>query len=337
MPISVAAPTLKKKQEYTARELERRDLPDILELLHIVNRADDNDYYQALDDLEREYADPRSNPNTDARIFRNALGKLVAFARVFVEPKPTKENIAYLSCEIAPEAREQGLEEECIEWMQERAAECLAETARVDGVDALPRAMRVDFPETSPFRPFYQARGFESTRASYSMARALHEPIPENSLPPDLVLVEYTKDLDDAVRLACNEAFRDHWGHQDALPETWETGVSEVSDLRRDLSLVVMDGNEIAAFCVNFENTADNEMRGTRRGWIGVLGTRRPWRKRGIASALLAESMRRFHAIGFDSVALGVDTENRSGALRLYENLGFKPYMTRVILEKSVR
>lgn len=336
MPISVASPTLKEKQEYTTRELRREDLPEILELLHTVNRVDDNDYYQALEDLEREYADPRSNPNTDARIFRNLVGRLVAFARVFVTRNPTKENIAYLSCEIAPEARAQGLEQECIEWMEERAAECLSETAQADGVDALPRAMRVDFPETSPFRPFYQARGFESTRASYSMARALHEPIPENSLPPDLVLVEYTKDLDDAVRLACNEAFRDHWGHQDASSETWETGVSEVSDLRRDLSLVVMDGDEIAAFCINYENTVDNELRGTKRGWIGILGTRRQWRKRGIASALLAESMRRFQSIGFDSVALGVDTENLSGALALYENLGFKAYSTRVVMEKPV-
>lgn len=336
MPISIASPTYKEKQEYTARELRRGDLPAVLELLHVANRVDNNNYYQALEDLEREYEDPRSNPRTDARVFRNAFGKLVAFARVFITPKPVQENIAFLMCEIAPEARAQGLEEECIEWMEERAAECLKEIAKANDADDLPRALRVDFPDTSPLRPFYQARAYQHVRSSYSMQRALHELIPENPLPEGLTLHDYAKEMDDAVRVADNEAFRDNWWHQDASPEEWRTGVSEVSDLRRDLSLVVMDGSEIAAFCINYENTADNEMRGIKRGWIGILGTRLKWRKRGIASALLAESMRRFQSIGFDSVALDVDTENRSGALALYKNLGFKEYMTRVILEKQI-
>lgn len=336
MPFSIASPTLQEKQEFTARRLTRGDLPEVWELLQVINRVDDNDYYEAVHDLERQYEDPRSNPITDARIFRNLAGKLVAFARVFAMPKPTNENIAFLSCEVAPEARAQGLEQECIDWMEERATERLAEIAQAEDADALPRAMRVDYPKDSAFLAIYRARGFEHVRSSYNMQRDLDEPIPPSPLPPNLTLHTLEPEMDDAVRETFNESFRDHWGHEDASPEVWQTSVADVSDLRRDLSLVVKDGDETVAFCINFENTADNERRGIRRGWVGILGTRRTWRKRGIASALLAESMRRFREAEFDWLGIGVDTENLSGALHLYESMGFKPYKTRVMLEKKV-
>ncbi|NKQ35221.1 MAG: GNAT family N-acetyltransferase [Chloroflexi bacterium] len=53
---------------------------------------------------------------------------------------------------------------------------------------------------------------------------------------------------------------------------------------------------------------------------IGVI---RGWRQRGIASALIAAAMRAFRDEGLEYAKLGVDTENPTGALRLYENLGF--------------
>ena len=108
------------------------------------------------------------------------------------------------------------------------------------------------------------------------------------------------------------------------------------SESRPDLSLMVMDGADIAAFSINRVKHLENQRLGIRRGWIGSLGTRRAWRKRGLASALLAESMRRFKAEGFDCVGLGVDAKNLTGALALYERIGFKTYKTRAVLQKQV-
>lgn len=353
MPFSILSPTIDIEQKITSHSLTRNDLPEVWELLQVVNRVDDNDYYETIEDLNTQFEDPRSTPKTDARILRNALGKLVAFARIWAIPEPMNENVGFLSCEIAPEARERGLEQECIEWMEGRAAERLEEIAEANDADDLPRVLRVDFPESSPYLEFYRARGFRHVRSSFNMQRDLHESIPAHALADGLTLHPYEREFDEAVREAFNASFRDHWGHQDASPQIWETGVAGVSDLRRDLSLVVResdvtspqsprtsgaqgDGVRVAAFCINFENTTDNERRGIRRGWIGILGTRREWRKRGIASALIAESMRRFRAEGFDSIGLGVDTENLSGALKLYQALGFAVFNTRVILEKRV-
>lgn len=62
-----------------------------------------------------------------------------------------------------------------------------------------------------------------------------------------------------------------------------------------------------------------------REGCTDQLGVLRNHRGRGIARALLVESMRRFAADRMDAAALGVDVENPSGALGLYESLGYRP------------
>ncbi len=51
---------------------------------------------------------------------------------------------------------------------------------------------------------------------------------------------------------------------------------------------------------------------------------RRPWRQRGLARALIARSFRVLKDLGMTEAALGVDTENPNGALRLYQSMGFR-------------
>jgi GNAT superfamily N-acetyltransferase len=51
---------------------------------------------------------------------------------------------------------------------------------------------------------------------------------------------------------------------------------------------------------------------------------RRPWQRRGLARALLVQSLRAVRERGMQEAALGVDTQNLSGALNLYESVGFR-------------
>jgi len=337
MPFSIVTPSIEEKQEFKWRGMSRADLPEIWKLMQVVNRVDENDYTETIDDLDREFDDPWSNPLKDGRIIRGVKNKLAAFARIFVNPEPDKENVAYVMCEVAPEARGQGLEEECMDWMQERATECLAQAAQAEGAGDLRRVIRVSFPETDTNSiARYNANGYEHARSFFKMNRDLRESIPDNPLPDGLTLQVYSEELDESLRHAFNESFGDHWGHQEVTEAEWHPFVMDISDVRRDLTLIAMDGREIAAFCINRVKANENERLSIKRGWIGSVGTRRNWRKRGIASALIAESMRRFRAEGFDAVGLGVDAENLTGALALYERLGFKPTKTRLVLEKKV-
>ena len=60
-------------------------------------------------------------------------------------------------------------------------------------------------------------------------------------------------------------------------------------------------------------------------GWVEVLGVRRQWRRRGLALALLLHAFGEFHRRGHKRVGLGVDGENTTGAVRLYEKAGMRP------------
>lgn len=337
MPFSIATPTVQEKQEFRWRGMTRKDIPEMWELFQTVNETDNNDYAETVEDIDREFDDPWSQPRLDGRIIRNLKGKLVALARIFVNPTPTTENVAHLLCEIEPEAREQGLEQECLDWMEERATARLAQAAQAEGADALPRILRTGVPETSRAEiRFYEENGYKHTRSFYKMERDLHQPIPENPLPSGLTLRIYGEDIDEALRVAQNEAFADHWGSQPISREDWQNFIISSSSMRRDLTLVVMDRDEVAAFSVNGIKTEENERLGIQRGWINLLGTRRKYRKQGIASALLAETMRRFKAEGMDTVGLGVDADSLTNALELYRELGFQAVKTRVVLEKQL-
>lgn len=337
MPFSIATPTLQEQEKFMWRGYTRADIPDVWKLFQTINRVDDNDYYETKADLENQYDDPLGDPLRDARVIRTLSGRLAAFARILTFSKPSKENVAYLACDIAPEARAQGLEQECLEWMQERATERLAEIAKANEAEEMPRALRVEFPDTAvEWLALYRGRDYRHIRSVFQMQRDLRDPIPEIAPPAEFILRTYDDDLDEPLRLARNAAFRDHWGSQQISRETWRANFTQVSDFNRDATLAIMDGERVAAYIICYDNTVDNERRGLRRGYVGNLGTRREYRGRGFASFLLAETMRRFRASGFDYLGLDVDAENLTGALRLYEGLGFKAYRTKVVLEKQV-
>ncbi|MCW2810356.1 MAG: family N-acetyltransferase, partial [Friedmanniella sp.] len=69
----------------------------------------------------------------------------------------------------------------------------------------------------------------------------------------------------------------------------------------------------------------DWQAQGFSQGWTDRLGVRPEWRGRGIASALLYRSMQSFRAAGLDAAGLGVDADDEKGAVRLYEQLGYRP------------
>lgn len=93
----------------------------------------------------------------------------------------------------------------------------------------------------------------------------------------------------------------------------------------RDPSLwkVAWDGDKIAGMMVNIVNQKKNEKLGVNWGWTDPICVRRPWRRRGLARALILESLKELKAMGLRYAASDVDTQNPLGALKLYEDSGY--------------
>ncbi len=121
-----------------------------------------------------------------------------------------------------------------------------------------------------------------------------------------------------------NAAFRDHWGSQPTRPEMW-AAMLEQSSARRDLSLLAVDDSD-AVVGVAFQQVVpeDFERQGFTSSYLQIVAVLRSWRRRGVAPALLAGALRASRDAGFAAVALDVDAENPTGALRLYEGMGFR-------------
>jgi mycothiol synthase len=171
--------------------------------------------------------------------------------------------------------------------------------------------------------------GFESVRWFFDMARDLSRSIPEVPLPAGFEIREVTGEtMIRQVWDADTEAFQDHWGGSDSSDESLRRFLDD-PNLDPSLWVIAWDGDEIAGGVINAIETEENEMLGLRQGWLHSVFTRRRWRRRGLAKALIARSLVKIRDRAMDTGILGVDADNPTGALGLYERNGF------VVTERS--
>ena len=168
-----------------------------------------------------------------------------------------------------------------------------------------------------PYRRLLERRGYRIVRSSYRMAVAFEGPPNAPDVPPGLEIRLFTDGEERPVYDAVMEAFRDGW---DFTPQPFEEFVHWASMGDSDPSLwwVAEDGDELAGVCV-CRGSAQGDV---TRGWVDSLSVRRPWRGRGLGRALLLAAFVEFHRRGLQGCALSVDTENVTGAVRLYESVG---------------
>lgn len=244
----------------------------------------------------------------------------VAFGQVIAPPNPETIVRAILFGGVSPAYRGRGIGRELIRWQHGRARQQLAASEL-----PLPGWILAYAEERSEatHRQFERV-GLSRTRYFVKLERDLADPIPDAELPEGLRLVPATRD--DAARFleAKNASFRDHWGSQPTSEEQWQA-IMELPTTRFDLSFLALDGERVAGFVLTDVNPEDFERQGFVGGYIGLVGTIREWRRRGVAPALLATALRAAKADGQERVTLDVDTENPSGALGLYTRLGFVP------------
>jgi mycothiol synthase len=175
-------------------------------------------------------------------------------------------------------------------------------------------------------REMHENEGYKAIRFSWRMEITLNETPTAPKFPEGIELRSFNMEHDDAVYEAHEEAFSDHWGH---TPHTYEEWTHRHKDHDRSLWLIAWDGDQIAGYS---RNRIRNGI-----GWVGSLGVRRPWRKRGLGEALLLQSFSELYKIGKPVIGLGVDASNPTGATRLYKKVGMQVASEYVLYEKELR
>ena len=166
--------------------------------------------------------------------------------------------------------------------------------------------------------------GYQPVRYFFDMVRPTLDDIAVPALPEGLEIRPITERAQvRALFDADVEAFADHWGGFDASDSQFESWLTD-PDFDPSLFLVAFDGDEIAGAVTNIINRHENEALGRDRGLLDSVFTRRRWRGRGLAGALVARSLLLLRERGMTSAWLGVDADNPTGALGVYERAGFE-------------
>ncbi|MEP7334313.1 MAG: GNAT family N-acetyltransferase [Actinomycetota bacterium] len=221
--------------------------------------------------------------------------------------------------DVHPELRGRGLGTTLLELTETRAQELGATAIRSDA-----------FARDEKASALLERRGYRPVRRYYEMRIELGDDAPPEPEWPEGLSVAPFRDGDGpAFHAALGESFQDEWGHSPVEYEEWRRARLEAEDFDPEVWAVVRDGDDVAAVvrCDVFRYGG---------GWVGALGVRKPWRRRGVGLALLHHTFRVFHARGERSVGLGVDSENPTGATRLYERAGMRVESESVTFEKSL-
>jgi mycothiol synthase len=301
-----------------ARPIDKGDAEAWAELLAAKEKVDQEGEHYNADDLIEEL----DYPHLDAALDTIALwadGRMVGYGKVQASQSVVEVDRVRTEGTVHPEWRRRGLGTTLTRWLIHRAGEVHG-AKHPDAVGEISNGISST---NTGADQMLRNLGFEETRYFFDMKRLLDQPVPDVALPDGFQLQSFDPSLDEALRLTHNEVFQDHWGSTPRDAESWKAWFTGARAFRAGLSYLVLDGETIAAYVLGYELEGHTEATGIRELDIGQVGTRRSYRGRGLARAALAKVLAEGVQAGYQQSALGVDADNPTGALGLYESLGF--------------
>jgi mycothiol synthase len=285
-----------------------------------------------LDGIRNEWTLPKFDLAASTRAVFTPEGQIVGYVEVWdLGDLPSR---IHIWGRVHPAYQGQGIGTYLMQWAENRARQA---------IPRVPDDIRVSYESgcNSSHEPAHQLlRSLDMTlvRHFWQMKIELAEP-PEVGPPPDGIIIRsmIPQHEERAVIQAVRDSFKDHWGYVEQPFEQefehWQHFMNNDPDYDPALWFVALDGEEIAGISLcDFKSHEDPKM-----GWIGTLGVRRPWRRRGLGVALLKHSFQELYARGQKKVALGVDAASLTGATRLYERAGMHVARQYDTYEKELR
>ena len=325
--------------------LDESSVPAWAVLTNALAEADGtNEYYEA-EDLAEELTETGFDPVLDSwAVWDDAA--LVAYGQLRVGSGPQEDGSVRCQLDggVHPEFRGRGIGRDLLGRMEARAAELSAHrnpglpfhlraSGGLEGSSASRLLTRSGYrvvrwftdmerPLPGPDLPGAAALGPVPAVATGSTVRSSSEQSGRGSATAGqgssgIVVVSPTLDDEEAVRLAHNAAFADHYGFAPHDVDRWRD-LFRGRPARPEFSTLVKgeDGSVLAYALA--QQYSPHEL------YIALVGTVREARGRGLARVALSRTLDLARRDGrFTVVELSVDSESPTGADRLYTSLGF--------------
>ena len=299
-------------------------------LLLAVEESQATEEIVGAEDLAEDLRDPYVDAERGT-IAVFSQGSMIAYAGLRASPNVTgRHEMSLYGC-VHPGQRGRGLGTRLLAWAEQAALPLHQE--RYPGY---PLALSASCPagQDDALALFAEA-GYQQARWFHFMSRDLDGAVPDGQLPEGSRVTGYSAALSQAARQVRDEAFRDHWGSAQTTAESWQHFIDHERFRPAFSFLAYLDG-EPAGLVIAHEYDAFRQVTGRRECYIGTIGVTRPARGRGIASALLRRCVTAARADGCDVATLYVDADSPTGALTLYEHLGFTTQRTSVTLTRDL-
>lgn len=316
------------------RSATPRDIDGVVEMMNARTQAFYGENQTTSHDVEVWWSSPRFELEKDLRLVLDRRGSVAGLVSVGNPGEP----YARIECSaiVHPRYADQAdLWDGLYAWGLRRTRELVPLAAAEIRVAAECTAVSED----GARRAALERSGFAAVRVANHMRIELASPIPQAQWPAGVSVrtVDIERDLEAIVRLVL-ETWRDHWGFVaqpfDQALADWREGVLALGEkFDPTLWFLATDGSEIVGISLCDNRIADD----TTRGYVDSLGVRPAWRKRGVALALLRHTFAEFQRRGYAGVELDMDSQNLTGALRVYERAGMSVLRQSVSYEKELR
>jgi mycothiol synthase len=310
------------------------EYPAMVDVFNDAAVVDKTEEIYTIETLSNDYAHLTNCDLSTDMLMAEVDGALVGFARVWWWVNDAGERLYGLNCQVHSPWRGKGIGRALLRWQENRARQIAAAHPTTE-----PRYFQTFTLDTMPARlTLLESEGYAPIRYGFMMVRPNLADAPDEwPLPEGVETRPAQPEHMRAIWEAMDEAFRDHWGHRPGSEEDYQ-GFISWPDTQPRLWQVAWDTqtNEVAGMVLNSIFSKENETFGLKRGWTDPIFVRRPWRRKGLARALIMRSLKVLRDEGMTDAALGVDADNPNKALHLYESCGYRPVRRSFTMRKPM-
>ncbi|HTE58424.1 MAG TPA: GNAT family N-acetyltransferase [Verrucomicrobiae bacterium] len=263
-----------------------------------------------------------NNSDTDADVFVAVDGEtneVVGYGKVSWWDEEDGTFLYLHQGRVDPAHRRQGVGGSLLETLQDRIKEIVAEHP----IDA-PKMLGANASESEKDTlALIDKNGYQKVWSSLEMEFTDFSKIDGITLPEGYELrpVESEEDKHKVYK-ANKEIYEGTWGNTPDSDEDYQDFLAQSPD--SSLWRVAWHGNEVAGFVLSRvearQSAAGSDTQVAEVTQVGVLPV---FRRKGLAGALMAESLRSLHVRGMEIVRLHTDADGKMGGRQLYDNLGF--------------
>jgi mycothiol synthase len=319
-------------QSYTLRQATRDDAQAIADLINACSIERTGSALITVQHIYGQMQTPGFDLETDSVVTVGPEERLLGYA-VMQDMAP--HTMLFALVDVHPQYEGQGVGSHLCQWVEERGHRSTPLAPAGERVVLVQK--RANRNETA--RRLLMGHGYRVVRHNYRMIVELDEPPPLPDAPDGIAIRPFVRDQEAHTLVeTLREVFCDSWGYVDRPFEEEYQRWMHILDRDADNDpapfwFVALDGPEIAGFCLGNRKEGANE----DTAWIHVVGVRPNWRRRGLALALLRTAFGALYEQGSRRIGLEVDTQNPTGATRLYEKAGMQVERHYDFFERELR